>query len=596
MKNLPHWNLNSIFKGIEDPAYQEACRRFAEAAAAFRNKAADSAQQQEDPALWLTECLETCRRAWELHEELGSFAYCLYSTDTGNRRYVTELDRIDEAALPFRSALNIFRERLTAIGASLAAIIEEKPQLGEFTFFLKEQLFLQQHQMELKEEELAADLARSGGEAWSRLQESLSSSITALWDEESGERKTTVELRALAFSPDRETRRKAYQKELALWKEYEIPFAAALNGVKGTAATLNRRRGYESLLSQSTKQARITPETLEALTSTMEGALPLFRRYLKAKAQVLGLEQLAFFDIFAPLPGDTRRWSYDEAREFITAQFYAFSPEMGRFGEEAFSKKWIDAEPRQGKIGGAYCTSFPLTGESRILCNFDGSFYNVSTVAHELGHAWHHHVLRDQPVIHQDYPMTLAETASIFSETFITMAALDEMEGKEKLAVLESYLQGCTQVIVDILSRYLFEKSVMAERQRGELAPRDFCRIMEEAQEASYGDGLDSRFRHPYMWAVKGHYYRPDLGFYNFPYAFGQLFGLGLYGAYTRDSQGFPRLYTELLRQTGRSTAEDLTGSLGFDIRKPDFWQSGIDTIGVLVDQFCSIVEKGDKE
>jgi len=260
------------------------------------------------------------------------------------------------------------------------------------------------------------------------------------------------------------------------------------------------------------------------------------------------------------------------------------------FVAQAFEKNWIDARPRSGKVGGAYCISLPLSAESRILSNFSGNFGDVKTLAHELGHAYHYYVLRRSPHVFRQYPMTLAETASIFAESVVIDGALSEVKGTATLPIVEKSLQDSTQVIVDILSRFKFERAVMERREKGELSAQELCRLMEEAQQECYGQGLNQRELHPYMWAVKPHYYRTELSFYNFPYAFGQLFGLGLFQRYLDEGAAFVPVYRDLLARTGGESAVQLSRRAGFDIESPDFWRRGIALIKDRVDQFMAIV------
>ena len=446
--------------------------------------------------------------------------------------------------------------------------------------------------MQPGEEALAVDLGRSGGDAWSRLQESISSTASAVWNEETGERKTVIELRALAYDGSRDIRKRAYEKELEIWKQYEIPLAFSINGVKGSTITLNRRRNYTDVMENSILQSRITRKTLDSLISVMEESLPVFQEYLKLKAKALGIEKAAFYDIFAPIDSSAHIWTFAEAKQFIIERFSSFHPGMGEFAQKAFAESWVDAKPRDGKVGGAYCIGFPLRGESRVLCNFDGSLSAVSTVAHELGHAYHGYILRNEPALLSEYPMTLAETASIFAETIVFNGALEHADEAEKPVVLETFLQESTQVIVDILSRFYFERELFSRRESGDLLPDELSEMMLDAQKKTYGDGLDHNQLHPYMWAVKGHYYRTELSYYNFPYAFGQLFGLGLYALYEKRGDGFRETYDAILYRTSRNSAVDVTKFAGFDIEAPDFWRQGIQVISRFVDQFRNALEQ----
>jgi pepF/M3 family oligoendopeptidase len=296
---------------------------------------------------------------------------------------------------------------------------------------------------------------------------------------------------------------------------------------------------------------------------------------------------MAWWDLYAPVGKSEKRYTYSEARNFVLANFATFSARLVSFTQRAFEHNWIDAEPRDGKRGGAFCMGVPAVDESRILCNFDGSLGQVSTLAHELGHAYHNECQVGKASLQRRTPMTLAETASIFNETIIVDALLAETtDVDEELSILEEFLGSAAQVIVDIYSRYLFEKEVFERRAGAELSADDFCEIMVRAQKETYGKGLDPDTLHPYMWAWKPHYYRSDLSFYNFPYAFGLLFGLGLYAVYQERGDDFVPEYDELLRSTGEGTAADLAARFGLDIRQRAFWEDSLKVIEQRIERF----------
>jgi oligoendopeptidase F len=228
--------------------------------------------------------------------------------------------------------------------------------------------------------------------------------------------------------------------------------------------------------------------------------------------------------------------------------------------------------------------------ESRILCNFDGSLEQVSTVAHELGHAFHNDCQVGKTILQTITPMTVAETASIFNETIITNAALGQAKtSEETLAILEAQLINASQIVVDISSRFLFEKEVFERREKSELSADDFCEIMLRCQKDTYGDGLDERYLHKYMWAWKPHYYSPSFSFYNYPYAFGLLFGTGLYAIYKERGKQFTKDYERLLASTGEGTPAELAATFGIDIGKPDFWQGSLNVVEERIQQYLKL-------
>ena len=318
----------------------------------------------------------------------------------------------------------------------------------------------------------------------------------------------------------------------------------------------------------------------------------MFRKYFQAKAKKLGKEKLAWWDLYAPMGRTDKVYSFDEAREFILENFGKFSPDLRSMTEIAFKNNWIDAEQRDGKRGGAFCMSVPGVKESRILSNFDGSFDQVSTLAHELGHAFHNYCAfkAGKTELQRDNPMTLAETASIMCETIATEAVLSQTsDPQEQLAVLEAQLNNASQVIVDIYSRFLFEKEVLERRAQAELSSDEINEIMERAQKETYGDGLDERYLQKFMWTWKPHYYSAGFPFYNFPYAFGLLFGTGLYAIYQQRGEDFVKDYKDLLASTGEETAAKLAKRFGIDITKRKFWDDSLAIISKRADRYAEL-------
>lgn len=590
MEALPHWSLTSIYPSVDSNEFTTDIDHLNTLVVKTDEVLQDDSGRAQDFPSWLDALLHVYQEALDTSETLYAYASALLTVDTNDEKAMRALNLVEEASLAIKAVHVRVINTLAANREHVKAAIATDARIAPLHFVLEELLLEQSHTMGEAEENLAADLNRSGTDAWGRLQEAISSNADAIWDDATGERKTVIQLRSLAFDSNREVRRKAFEKELAIWKSHEVAFAYAINGVKGTTLTLDSRRGYRNPLERSTMQARISQEVLDALIGTIETNLSLFRRYLRAKAHALGLSKLAFFDIFAPVGKLDKRYSYSEAKEFIIGKFANFHPPVGEFARMAFDGGWLDSEPRSGKVGGAYCTSFPLRKETRILANFDHTFDGVSTIAHELGHAYHDHVTKDLPALLRHYPMTLAETASIFSQFVVFQGALEMADGDERIALVEGFLQDATQTCVDILSRFYFEKHLFEARREGDVMAKRLSAMMMEAQKASYGEVLDEELLHPYMWAVKGHYYSSDLSFYNFPYAFGQLFGLGVYRLSQTDPDNFGTRYDELLAQTGQDTAEAVAATIGCDIASSAFWQESIGVIATYVEEFCRLV------
>ena len=583
---IPLWDIKNIYENYDDPEYITDKKIFSETVELLKK----TAESPSADTSWFKNLLNIIDKAEKIFENLNSYCYALYSTDTSDSKNLKEINSLETIQLDLLKSRFTLLNNLTE--DNIRSALDNK-ELKDFTLFFQELLIMKKHLLSEKEEELIDLLLQPGANSWSRMQEAVSSTIKVKWNGKSGESKTVTELRNLAFHPDRKIREKAFHKETEGWKLMEVPLAYALNGVKGFNLIINSRKKWESNLDKSLFQARMKKESLNAMISAMEKSLPVFQKYFKIKAEALGIEKLAFYDLFAPLnEADDDIWDFPSGKQYIIEAFSSFSPDFGAFAEKAFNCSWIDAMPRSGKIGGAYCTSFPLKKESRILANYNGSFSSVSTIAHELGHAYHFELLKDNIHMNQDYPMTLAETASIFSEILLYSRAVEDNKIKDKRSILEMFLQEISQVIVDILSRYYFEKSVFIRRKDGELTPEEFCVLMTDAQKKTYGDSLEDTTYHKYMWAVKGHYYIPSLSFYNYPYAFGQLFGIALYNSYKKDKDNFPGLYREILRNTGRKSVEDTAKEADFMLDDENFWLNSFKFIENLVERFSESVKK----
>lgn len=563
---LPRWSLEGIYPSVDSVEFDRDIKRLYDIVSEIESIGHDSSCS-------LKHLLSLNDQGEAYVSNLMAYTEALLSTDTSNSAYLKAFSRAEDAAMDFSSSQDIIVENVSRRESEFCS-----PELEEYALTLKEIMEKSRHQMSLEEERLAKEMLKVSSSAWSRLQSSITSSI-----EKDG--KTLNELRALAFSEDRSVRENAFRREIEILKEHEIALSSALNGVKGTVLILEKRRKWPSPLDRSLFDSRISKESFEALLEALEESISMFSRYFHRKAELLGLERLDFYDLFAPVGKSGREYTFDEAMDIVEASYYGFSKETGDFIKRARKSNWIDAEMRKGKSGGAYDTYFPLKKESRIFLNFDGSFDSLFTLAHELGHAYHDSVISELPLSWQRYPMTLAETASIFGENLLFESLIETLSEDQRLRVIESYVQSASQVCIDILSRYYFENEVFERRSEGELTPGELNEIMVRSQERAYGDELGEK--HPYMWAVKSHYYAEDFSFYNYPYAFGELFALGLFSL-RESSDDFPSLYKRVLSLTGRMDAVELSKSVGLNIEDKEFWKRGLS----VIDKYIKELEK----
>lgn len=511
-----------------------------------------------------------------------SYIHSFVTTDSRNEVALAKQSELQPVAI----LMNKLGTRFTAwVGSiDLETLLAESSVAREHEFALRRMKVSSSHQMSADEEALASDLSDAGTSAWSRLYGNYSSQISVPFR---GETLGMAAVRNLAFDPSSSVRREAYEAELAAWKENELPIAAAMNAIKYESDFLAKKRSWGSVLDEAVFATNIDRETLDAMMEASRDAFPAFRRYLGAKSKMLGNDgALPWHDLFAPV-GSDEPWPFERATAFVEEGFRSYSDKMAGLAARSLAENWNDVEPRAGKRDGAFCMG-TRGDESRILMNYKEAFGSVATLAHELGHAYHNLCLADRTALQSQTPMTLAETASIFCETVIKRRAISSTSGAEKAAILEASLQGCCQTVVDITSRFLFEKGVYEQRAARELSAREFCGLMESAQRETYGDGLSTY--HPYMWAVKPHYYawRP---YYNYPYMFGLLFSLGLYAVYESSPAGFHERYDELLSSTGMADAATLAARFGIDTRKKEFWAGSLSVIEGDIAEFVKLAE-----
>ncbi len=581
--SLPtEWDLTPLFDSFSDPHFAATFQRAESQADALLSLVphAASAEKLAAAIRQLQQLLDPCYR-------VISYINLTLATDANHATALAYQDRV----LLLQNRLTQIQSALArAVGqiADLSAFIGNDALLNEHAYFLHELARQAAHVLPPALEPTVLRMQMNGGQAFSQLRDLLDGThLVPIERQGQKELLPLAEVRGMAYSPEAAVRKRAYEAELASYRAIEIPLAACLSAIKGEAQTLSELKGYPSILASTLMGQRTEQATLEALLTAMTESLPDFRRYLRAKARVLGhTGGLPFYDLFAPVGTASRRFTYEEAHAYLLTTLGRFSSQMSAFVDHAFRNRWIDALPRPGKGGGAFCATIPPLRQSRILTNFDGSFSSVSTLAHELGHAYHGHCLRDVSILMADYPMPLAETASIFNETLVLQAALADADDAEAFALLDNQLLEATQVIVDILSRYQFESAVIAARKTQGLQAVQLCEMMLTAQRATYGDGLDAAYLHPYMWACKGHYYSVDLSFYNWPYAFGLLFGRGVYARYREQGAAFVPLYDQLLKRTGCDSVAGVAASIGIDVNDPAFWRAALDTIRETIDRY----------
>ena len=577
-----NWDLSKLYPGFDAPEYKKDVDAYRALADELFGAAKGMAVNVES----LEGMIKRMKTLVSLSIRTEAFAQLTLAADANcapAMSALTKLQPIENRCSEIWSALS------AKLGATedLDKLIEASPLLKEHAYLLKTLKREADHVIDPALEPIVLKMQLTGGSAWEQLRDQLDGNHMV--DYTLDGQTTPLPLsaaRALAYSPDAAVRKAAYEAEIAAYPKMEIPMAACLNGIKGEALTLIGLRHFDSVLDMSLDDARMDRPTLDALMTAMKESLPMFRRYFRLKAKLLGYGGgLKFYDLFAPVGHMAGDYTPEDAREILVRELGAFSPRMADMINRAFDEHWIDMYPREGKTGGAFCHGLPPLGMSYVLTNFDGSYSSVSTLAHELGHAYQNECMLDQSILLADEPMPLAETASIFNETLLAQRMLENPDRDARIAMLDQQIGDAAQVIVDIMSRFIFESEVIERRKDSVMTAGELCDIMLDAQRQTYGDGLDPDYMHPYMWACKSHYYSTDVHFYNFPYAFGQLFAVGVYRLYLQKGAAFLPDYEKLLRDAGAGDVREVAASVGIDVADVNFWRGSLKFCADMLDE-----------
>jgi len=590
------WDLDSLSPNPQTDEFTRILDKFRDALAALATAseslpAVDTADGHV--AGWL-EFLGEYARLDAQATDLNALVGCHAAADAENKRF-QQLEAQLASFEPLRAqvATNVEFALRGVSDGDFDGFVDADAGLKEIGFFLAESRRRAQLRLPKEQELLAADLAVDGIHAWGRL-----------YDRVSGELRVRVMERGeiVEKSPgqiqldarERSVRENNFHAADKAWGEIADTCADALNHISGTRLTTYRRLGLQDHLDAPLRYSHMQRQTLDSMWSVISERKNVLLPYFERKAQLLGIERLSWFDLLAPLPGPAgpqKELSYDEACRLIIDTFTRFSPDFGDFARHALEKRWIEAEDRGGKRQGGFCTGFPTKQQSRIFMTFTNTQDSMATLAHELGHAYHSHVLREQPLFLQDYPMNLAETASTFAEAVLAERRLDVLDSsQEQLPILDSMLSDAVAFLMNIHARFIFEDNFHCERHDGELSAERFSEIMLAAQKEAYLDALDENGWYPGFWISKLHFYISSLPFYNFPYTFGYLLSLGVYAASQNSGDEFPEQYRQLLIATGcQETEEAVQSTFGHDLSGPAFWSASLDVVEQRVERFLAL-------
>ena len=590
----PRWDMESIFPGgsksKEYAEFRHGIKNDLEAISKMLDKLSGKTDKScfADWGKFILAIQDVYRKLYHA----GSFVECLVSQDVNDTDANTIYSELDNYDALYGSLLTGFEEFATKLDDSDWDDFIAENNLGEIRFYLDKMRERAKSKMPPEFERLALELAVDGYHGWNRLYDKMAGELRAPW-KDNGETKqiSMGQLTPKFDNPDREVRREAFEKYEEAWDSRAALAALTLNSQAGFRLALYKRRKWDSVLKEPLMIAKISRETLDAMWSAVDKVVPQFQKYIDARKKLMGIDKYMWYDQTAPVGKLDKEFTFQEASDFIIEHIGSFSSEMGEFSKMALDNRWVEGEDRSGKSAGGYCTGFPMIKQSRIFMTYTNTFGNMSTLAHELGHAYHSYVLKELPIFGSRYPMTLAETASTFNELRVKDAALSMAKNPmEKLMLMDQKLQDGYIMFCNLHARFIFDKTFYEERKNGMVNRNRLDEIMLEAQKKAYGGTLEGFY--PLFWASKLHFFLTGQPFYNFPYTFGFLFSTGIYDRAVKEGASFAKAYRNLLADTGIMMAEDVAKKhLDVDLKKEDYWNDAVARVTADIDPFVKLAE-----
>lgn len=589
------WTLDNIFPGgSSSPEFQSFLNQLEQSIADLNTSLSETrAPKTVEETRELDGIIEGIQAAESQIIEASGYTECLTAQNQHDKKAIQLTAKVITIRASFENLLTAFQNVLRLTEDEVWAAWIEREEIAPISFVLNERRNAAKEKLAPELESLAADLAIDGYHGWGLHYDTIVSKVGIPFTGEDGQ--TTMLSVGQAANKlddtDRAVREETFLNWEKAWEEVEDYSADALNRLGGFRLKLYEKRGWNDVLKEPLAINRMSNETLNTMWQVIEENKHIFVAYLERKAKLLGLEKLNWSDVDAPLSKVSGKITYDDAAKEIVKQFRNFSPKLADFAVDAFNEGWIEAEDRPGKRPGGFCTSLPVSKQTRIFMTFGGTVSNMSTLAHELGHAYHQYLMDELPAFNQDYAMNVAETASTFAEMIVSDALVKNAANtEEKIGLLADKIQSAISFFMNIHARFLFETRFYEKRKQGMLDAAELSSLMEEAQREAYHEALDKY--HPHFWTSKLHFYITDVPFYNFPYTFGYMFSTGIYALAQREGAAFADKYDALLRDTGRMTVEELAEKhLNVDLTKPEFWREAMSLAVADVEMFLELTK-----
>lgn len=594
-----NWDLESIYPNIDSVELEADLSKWEKQIPELGKAILSWYPDQDKPDYnTMKHLLDSLNKIQPEITEASMFISGTLSADVNNEKAKALMGRLSVLYSELSTTTVPFYKKFTLISDEEWQALLSLPEFEVFAFNLNEEREEAKQLLSEKEEALLSKLAVDGFQGWEQHYDTLVSKIELSVSDEDGNEHILSAGQAenrMYNHPDPKVRASLFSKWEKAWREQATLYADTLNHLAGFRLADYKIHNIDNFLEKPLKASRMQRETLDAMWQAISENKKPFTDYLFRKADLMGKDKLGWEDIEAPVTvgnSEPKSYPFNEGAAFIIDNFRKFSDKMADFAEMAFEKRWIEAEDRAGKAPGGYCAELPISKESRIFMTYSDSPGEVATLAHELGHAFHNHVIFDLPYLKQHFAMNVAETASTFAELVVSDATVKSATSAEdKIALLDTKIQNALAMFLNIHARFIFESNFYEERKKGLVSAGRLNELMEEAQKEAYQDSLTSY--HPSFWASKLHFYISDISFYNFPYTFGYLFSLGIYAQALESGSDFEDQYIALLQDTGSMNTEDLARKhLDVDLTTTDFWVKGINILKEDIQTFMDLTER----
>ncbi len=588
------WDLADLYAGADDPriaadleAAQTRARTFA---THYRGRIASADLTPE----FLQQAVAELESILEMVGKASVYAGLVHAADSTSASHGALLAMTQEKASTIRQELIFFDLEWLSVSEEAAARLCGAPACAHYRNYLEGARRYRPHVLSEAEERILEEKSNTGSRAFSRLFDELLSAMT-FPVEIDGVVEELSESSVLALLSDarRPVRRNAAAALTQGLQANQLTLGFIYNTLAHDHASDDSLRAYRDPMQSRHLANEIDADTVEALITATEARHDAVQRYYRLKAKILGLDELFDYDRYAPLERDSTLVAWEECRQTVLAAYRAFSPRMAEVASLFFEKRWIDAEIRPGKRGGAFSSSTTPSAHPYVLVNYTGRVHDVMTVAHELGHGVHQYLSRQQGYLQADTPLTTAETASIFGEMLVFDDLLHKVDSpRRRLSLLCHRIEDTIGTVFRQIALTRFEQKVHhARRQEGELSRPRLCDFWEEVNRNLYGDSVTLSEGYRWWWAYIPHFIHTP--FYCYAYGFGDLLVMALYQKYQHDGAPFVQQYLDLLAAGGSRPPADLLKRIGVDIKDPGFWELGLQPFARMVTEVEDLVTAG---